>query len=190
MSYRVPLTRKLTVQEFMVYSTPDGKAELVRGELRMTPPPGAPHGVVVTKVARLLASYVDAQRLGIVFTNAGFELIQLPRTVRAPDVAFVGADRLPIAGIRRGFLPLAPDLAVEVVSPSETRKELEEKLADYRASGILVVWVIDPEERVATIVASDSSTRRLVEGDTLDGGTVLPGFSCAISELFVGLAKE
>lgn len=179
---------RLSVEQFEVYPTPDGKAELVRGELRMSPPPGSPHGVVVSEINRLLANHVREHRLGVVLTDAGFELLQLPRTVRAPDVAFVRADRLPSRGISRGFLRLAPDLAVEVVSPSETRKELDEKLSDYRACGVQVVWVIDPEERTVTVIADAQTVQVLVERATLNGGSVLPGFSCDVAELFVGLA--
>lgn len=181
---------KLSVEEFEVYPTPDGKAELVRGELRLSPPPGSPHGLVVARVAQLLSNHVMERRLGAVLTDAGFELLQLPRTVRAPDIAFVRADRLPARGISRGFLRMAPDLDVEVVSPSETRKELEEKLSDYRASGVPVVWVIDPEERTVRVIAGARTVQLLVKHETLDGGSVVPGFSCGVAELFVGLADD
>src|SRR5437899_1434212 len=120
MSRSAPLAVGLSVDEFMAYDTPDGKAELVRGELRMSPSPGGPHGMVMSALNARLFVYVDARKLGRILTNACFELVELPRTVRAPDIAFVRADRLPPGGIGSGPMRVAPDLAVEVASPSET----------------------------------------------------------------------
>jgi len=120
--------------------------------------------------------------------GAGFELVKLPRTVRVPDVSFVRAERLPAGGIGRGLLKMAPDLVVEVLSPSESASELEEKLDDYRAAGTPMIWVIDPERRTVTIVSGDAPVRWLRVHDTLAGGDVIPGFSCLTAELFEGLA--
>lgn len=83
---------------------------------------------------------------------------------------------------------MAPDLVVEVLSPSETASRLEEKLDDYRACGTPLIWVIDPARRTVMIIASDAPVRWLREGDTLDGGRVLPGFTCGVAELFEGVA--
>src|SRR5512144_2755240 len=124
-----PDAMSLTVEEFLALSLPDGKAELVRGELRVNPPPGAPHGVAAVNLVLALGVYVRERGLGRVFAdNFGYELVQLPRTVRAPDASFVRTDRFPAEGVRPGVLKLAPDLAIEVLSPSETASELEEKL--------------------------------------------------------------
>lgn len=178
---------KLSVDEYALYDTPDGKAELVRGELRLSPPPGAPHGIVILAIATRLNDYAQAHRLGAVFIDCGFELLELPRTVRSPDVAFVRADRLPPDGVAPGFMRVAPDLVVEVISPSETRARRREKLDDYRASGVSLVWLIDPIARTVTIVEDDGASRRLNQNEVLTGGNVLPGFSCEIATLFVGL---
>jgi Uma2 family endonuclease len=85
----------LSVDEFSVYDTPDGKAELVRGELRLNPPPSFRRGRVIATIAQRLMSYVNSHGLGIVVVNAGFELVELPRTVRSPDLAFLRSDRVP-----------------------------------------------------------------------------------------------
>ena len=188
MSRSAPLAVGLSVDEFMAYDTPDGKAELVRGELRMSPSPGGSHGIVVTVLVARLFVHVDARQLGRVMTNVGFELVQLPRTVRAPDVAFIRADRLPPGGIGSGPMRVAPDLAVEVVSPSETPARLREKLDDYRVSGVPLVWLIDPIARGATIIEGDLPPRQIGERDALSGGVVIPGFRCEIHDLFDGLA--
>ncbi len=179
-----------TPDEFLVYPLPDGKAELVRGELRVTPPAGGPHGRAGTNLILLLGVYLKGRRLGSVFGDGvGYELLMLPRTVRVPDVSFVRADRLPPDGLRPGLLKLAPDLAVEVLSPSESASELEEKLDDYRTCGTALIWVIDPVRRTVMIVTSDAPLRWLREADTLDGGDVIPGFSCGVAELFEGIAR-
>jgi Uma2 family endonuclease len=87
-----------------------------------------------------------------------------------------------------GWVPVAPDLAVEVISPSETASDIAEKLRDYLAAGTSVVWIIDPVDRTVEIHVPDTPTRRLHLGDTLDGAPVLPDFACPVDELFEGLA--
>jgi Uma2 family endonuclease len=107
--------------------------------------------------------------------------------VRAPDVAFVRADRMPTGRALRAFLPLAPDLAVEVLSASDTATELAEKLDDYLAAGTPLVWLVDPARRTVQVHTRDAPVRRLAAPDVLDGAPVLPGFRCAVAELFEGL---
>ena len=180
----------MTPDEFLVHPLSDVKAELVRGELRVTPPAAGPHGRVATNLVALLSAYLKGSGLGWVYADGvGYQLLELPRTVRSPDASFVRADRLPKEGIGPGFLKLAPDLAVEVLSPTESASELEEKLDDYRACGTPLIWVVDPVRRTVMIVASDSAVRWLREADTLDGGEVVPGFSCGVAELFEGIAR-
>ena len=180
----------MTPDEFLVHSIPDGKAELVRGELRVTPPAGGPHGRAATNLVLLLAFYLKGRGLGSLFADGvGYLLLELPRTIRCPDLSFVRAHRLPMEGIGPGLLKLAPDLAVEVLSPSESASELEEKLDDYRACGTPLIWVIDPVRRTVMIVASDSPVRWLREADALDGGAVVSGFSCGVADLFEGIAR-
>jgi len=181
----------MTAEEFLAYSVPDAKAELVRGELRVTPPPGGPHGTAASNLIFMVAAHVRNHALGRAFADGiGYELLRLPRTVRVPDGSFVRAERLPETGIGPGLLQLAPDLAIEVLSPSESASELEEKLDDYLVSGTALVWVVDPARRAVMIVAVDAPVRWLREGDTLDGGAVVPGFSCAVAEIFEGIARD
>ena len=180
----------MTAEEFLAYPLPDAKGELVRGELRVTPPPGGPHGAAASNLVFLLTAHVRQHGLGRVFTDGpGYELVRLPRTVRVPDGSFVRADRLPESGIGPGLLKLAPDLAIEVLSPSETASELEEKLDDYLISGTSLIWVVDPIRRTVMVVSADAPVRWLREGDTLDAGSVVPGFACAVSDIFDGIAR-
>ena len=181
----------MTAEEFLAHPVHDAKAELVRGELRVTPPAGGPHGTVATNLVVMLATHVRAHQLGRAFGDGtGYELLRLPRTVRVPDASFVRRDRLPAEGIGPGLLKLAPDLAIEVLSPSETASDLEEKLDDYLIAGTPLVWVVDPARRTVMIVAADAPVRWLREGDTLDGGSVVPKFACAVSDIFEGIAHD
>lgn len=181
----------MTVEEFLVAKLPEGKSELVRGEVRVTPPAGAPHGAAAINLVVLLSNYVRQQQLGRVFGDAfGYELTRFPHTVRVPDGSFVRASRLPPDGLRPGILKFAPDLAIEVLSPSERASELEEKLHDYTLGGTSLIWVVDPVRRTVMTIATDAPVRWLSEGDTLDGGTVIPGFTCAVAEIFEGIARE
>jgi Uma2 family endonuclease len=181
----------MTVEEFFEYKFPDGKVELVRGVPRVREPASGMHGWVQSNLVGLLMPYVAEHRLGRVFNDGvGYELISLPRTVRNPDAAFFRGERLPPGGLGRGFVKMAPDLAVEILSPAETASELEEKLDDYRAAGTPLIWVIDPERRTLMIVSGDAPVRWLRADDTLDCGAVIPGFRCGIAELFEGLAAS
>jgi Uma2 family endonuclease len=182
----VPL---MTVDEYLVYPIDDVKAELVRGELRVTPAPAFAHSLVVSNLLRLLVPYVSAHQLGRVFGDGvGYELVELPHTVRVPDASFISDARLPRTIAAGGLFRGSPDLVVEVLSPSETASSLEEKLDDYRAAGAPLIWVIDLERRTVMIVAANEAVRWLREGDTLTGGEVIPGFAAPATELFKGLA--
>jgi Uma2 family endonuclease len=192
MAYSVPeAVMLMTPDEFLVYPLEAAKAELVRGELRVSPPAGGPHGFATINLILLLSAHIAPRKLGRVLGDGvGYELVQLPRTVRVPDASFVRADRLPSEGVGRGLLKFAPDIAIEVLSPSETESELQEKLDDYQVSGTSLVWVVNPERRSVTVVANNAPLRPLHEGDMLDGGDVLPEFSCAVSDIFEGIARN
>lgn len=180
----------LTVEEFLMRPTTEVKEELVRGELRVSPPPGAPHGVAGGNLLMLLFAHVVPRKLGRVFGDGfGYQLVQIPHTVRIPDTSFVRADRWP-AEVGRGLIKFAPDLAIEILSPSETASDLQEKIDDYQLSGTTLLWVLDPVRRSVTVVAHNAPLKQLHEGDTLSGGDVLPDFSCSVAELFDGIARD
>ena len=179
----------LTADEFLLQSAANQRTELVRGSIRTMTPASAAHGLVSMTVGWLLSTYVREHRLGVCFADStGYTLPNLPNTVRAPDASFVRAGRLPADGVGGGFLRLAPDLAVEVLSPSESETDLAEKLADYRDAGTPLVWVIDPASRTVAVVSRGESIATLHVNQTLTGGDVVPGFACLVSDLFEGLA--
>ncbi len=175
----------LTAEEYarMPDSLDGTKDELVRGTVVCEPPPSFGHGVASMKIAHLVMSFVEAHGLGTVVGEAGFVLERGPDTVRGPDAAFVSAER---ASRHRGetFFEGAPDLAVEVVSPSNTRTKVAEKTQDYLAAGARRVWNVDPRRQTVTVHAPGAEPRVLAAGDHLDGGDVLPGFSVPVSSLF------
>ena len=157
--------------------------ELVRGELRMMSLGGAEHGWIIANVAAPLATFVKQNKLGYVFgAETGFIIARDPDSVRAPDVAFVRRDRIP-AEIPKKFFPGPPDLAVEILSPSNSASEIQEKTEDWLHSDCLEVWLIDPQRKTASICTLSG---RGVQVDTVDtlSSNLLPGFTLKVAELF------
>jgi Uma2 family endonuclease len=122
--------------------------------------------------------------------DTGFKIASDPDTVRAPDVAYVTAERLPPPEQRPGYFEGAPDLAVEIVSPTDTVSELGEKVEEYLAVGVRGIWIVDPANRTVTVHEPGQPVRILRELDTLEGGDVVPGFRCPVSELFAGVRRK
>lgn len=180
-------TPTLTTADELFMMPDDGfRYELVRGEIRRMPPAGSEHGAVIMNIGTPLDQFVKANGLGVVFgAETGFKIASEPDTVRAPDLAFVRRERIPEEGIPRGFWPGAPDLAVEVVSPGDTYTEVEEKVHDWLNAGTRMVLVLNPRTRTVAVYTSHTDVVRLTESDTLDGGEVLPGFTCRVAELFI-----
>ena len=180
-------TRKtvFAAHELICMPTDGRRLELVKGKLYEMPPAGAGHGSVAMRVGIVLGAYVLRNRLGEVFAaETGFVLRRDPDTVRAPDAAFVAAERIPPEGPPDAYFDLAPDLAVEVVSPGDRAGEIRDKVQDWLRSGTRLVWVIYPSRRSVTVYRSADEVQVLSEDDTLEGGEVVPGFECRVSDLF------
>jgi Uma2 family endonuclease len=178
---------KLTADEFFRLPEPaDGsKQELVRGEVVTMPPPGVRHGLVQTNVACLIQPYVRANKLGRVTVESGVITEEDPDTVRGPDVAYWGVEALPPGPAPIGYSDVPADLVVEVLSPSDSRRRVALKVAEYLASGSRLVWVVDPEDRNVTVYRQAAEGRILWEDATITGEDVLPGFACRVAEFFV-----
>jgi Uma2 family endonuclease len=162
--------------------------ELVRGELISMPTAGAEHSTVAARLEVLLGYHVLTHGLGeTTIAEGGYLLKRNPDTLRAPDVAFISKERLPVGGIPPGYWTIAPDLAVEVVSPSERPDDIQSKIIDYLTAGTRMVWVIYPRTRSVTVYRSLAEVRVLTDIDILSGEDVVPGFNCNISQLFVQL---
>jgi len=155
-------------------------------------------GELVERHVSVLSSYVEARLvrrldahcedgdLGPVFTATnGIQCFpDEPNKVRKPDVSFVKKARFAPQHLYEGYLTIAPDLAVEVVSPNDLGEELEQKIEDYLAAGIPLVWVVYPEVRTVSIHRGDGSVTKLRRHDELTGEDIIPGFRCKVAELF------
>ena len=184
-SYVPPMTSSglLTAEELLHLSIPDKRAELVRGVLVVREPPGGRHGRIAMNLGVELANYARTHELGVVYAaETGFTLARHPDTVRAPDVAFVSRERLP-SPEPVGFPDLAPDLVVEILSPGDRPGEVLGKVADWLSAGTRLVWVIDPERRLARVYRQDGTERIIDAEEMLDGEDVVPGFSCPLNTI-------
>ncbi len=177
----------LLTAEDLLKQTDDGyRYELVKGVIHRMPPSGFEHGIRTIKIGKHLDVYVEKHQLGYVCgAETGFKLSQNPDTVRAPDAAFVCQAAIDEKGIPKGFWEGAPDLAVEVISPSDTYTEVEEKVDEWLNAGCAMVWVINPRRETVEVYRSPDDIIVLRGEDILDGGDVLEGFQCSVRDLFV-----
>ncbi|HEY3108799.1 MAG TPA: Uma2 family endonuclease [Chloroflexota bacterium] len=181
-------TRLLTADDLLALPDDGWRYELRAGRLLREPPAGGEHGALGVEALYLLKHHIRQHRLGKLYSaDTGFVLARDPDTVRAPDIAFVRADRALSGPDARGFLPQAPDLAVEIVSPSERPSSTRARVEDYLRAGTRLVWVIYPTTRSVTVHRLDGSVSELREGGTLSGEEVVPGFACAVADLFAEL---
>jgi Uma2 family endonuclease len=177
--------KAMTAEQLLHLPETNGRHELIKGELIAMTPAGFGHGAVVLKIAGPLWQHVESSKLGLVLAaETGFKLESDPDTVRAPDVAFVRRERLPVGSLPAAFWIGAPDLAVEVLSPDDRVFEVEQKIADWLSAGASVVWVVNPKSRTVVVHQADAKARTLTVHDTLDGGDVVPGFRLAVADIF------
>ncbi len=180
-------TAAITAEDLAQMSFGEQRVELVRGEVITMAPAGAEHGEMAMTLGALIYAFVREHQLGVVYAaETGFLLRRNPDTVRAPDVAFVAAERAAQQRGRTGFFEGPPDLAVEVVSPNDTAEDVEAKVLDYLEAGAKMVWIVRPRTRTVTVYRSLRQVQVLRPGDLLDGGDVLPGFATPVEALFGG----
>jgi len=174
-----------TSQDLLNLSSSSKLYELVKGELREMSPAGRKHGKIDTTLTSHLFQFVSQNKLGEVYgPDTGFIIETDPDTVRSPDVSFVAGSRLVGVG-EDGFLPFAPDLAVEVMSPSDRMSEVEDKIEQYQNTGVRLVWVINPRRKIVQIYhPNDPKPQILGLEDELDGEDVVAGFKLPVKILF------
>jgi len=183
-------TKLITAEELLSMPNTKHGCELVRGRIIRYMPTGILHGIVSAKIAQFLGGFVTEKRLGVVLgAETGFYIFQTPDTVRAPDASFIGNEKLAKYGISEKFFPDAPDLAVEIVSPSDKKKDIEDKIKDYLTAGVHLAWVIYPQNRIAAVYRQSNIVSILREDDELDGENILPGFHLSLMELFGDLPE-
>jgi Uma2 family endonuclease len=180
-----PIVRPLTAEDFFSLDLHDVRSELVQGEVVRMSPAGGEHGVVAMRIGSRLLVYVEAHDLGVVCAaETGFLVDRNPDTIRAPDVAFVSKERMGDGRPPKKFWSFAPDLAVEVVSPSETAESIQERVREWFAAGTRAVWLLYPSLSAVHVYRSPTDVHILQKGDILSGEDVLPGFTCAVGDLF------
>ncbi|MDQ3322682.1 MAG: Uma2 family endonuclease [Acidobacteriota bacterium] len=181
------IVEKMTADEFE--SSPFVEThELIRGELYSIMPAGALHGLITNRISRFLANFVDEHSLGEIFAaETGFKL-KNHSTVGA-DVAFVGRENLARFGVPDSFFPTAPDLAVEVISPSNTSEEISTKVEDYLSSGSRLVWIVYPKRKVVVVYRANNTVSFLHEPEEIDGEDVIPNFRLPLDKVFGGMPQ-
>lgn len=180
------LPSPLTADDLLRLPTGAGQRyQLLRGELKTMSPSGSKHGRLVARLGAVIEVHVRSSRLGVAFgAETGFILERNPDTVRAPDAAYVAAARVPPQGLPDGFFPGAPDLAVEVISPGDSASEVQAKVVAYLSAGGQQVWVVYPDLQQVVVFHADREHMILTIADTLDGGSLLPGFRLPLAQLF------
>jgi len=176
------IKRPVTIED--MYGMPkDGrKYELVDGEVVVSPG-GWYHAEIVSKIVHIIATFLDehpigkvyGENLGVVFPNGN---------LRSPDVSFVRSERLPGGKSPVTFDEVVPDLAVEVLSPNDSLRQMGQKIGEFLEMDVPLVWLVDPQCQTVTIYRSLSETRQLTAQDTIDAELVLAGFTCLVSRFF------
>lgn len=177
-------TTKLITADELLAMGDIGRCELIYGELRMMSPAGAAHGLVTMRLGSYLMRHVEENELGIALgAETGFKVESDPDLVRAPDAAFIRKSRVP-ATLPRGYWSGVPDLAVEVISPDDTKREVAEKINMWLAHGTAVVWEADPQAKTLRIHRTGQPAQELTETDTLRDEPLLPGFELVLARVF------
>ena len=171
----------MTVEEFENLDDDYHRHELIKGELLTMPPPKALHGRIVANLILILGLHVKPNRLGDLLGESGYHLERDPDTVLGPDVSFVSAER--VDRTDEHYYDGAPDLAVEVLSPSDRKGYVERKLEVYLERGTRSVWLVNPRRRTVEVISSRNNRTMFYEDDDLVDDT-LPGFRVKVSEIF------
>ncbi len=168
---------KMTLEEFLESDLE--RYEYIKGELIPMPPTSVEHGYISVNLSSLLHLYVRENQLGRVLSETGF---RVGERVLIPDIAFISTDRIPIDPSKAS--PVPPDLAVEVVSPTDILQRIQDKVFAYLEAGTQLVWVLEPRAKSVTVYRSETDITTLTRNDTLSGEDVVEGFSCQVAKLF------
>jgi len=181
------IVKKMSADEFE--ASPFAEThELIRGELYPIMPAGALHGLITNRINKFLSYFIDENDLGETFAaETGFKLKN--QSIVGADVAFVSRANLAKFGVPESFFPIAPDLAVKVVSPGNSSEEISTKVEDYLISGSRLVWIVYPKRKVIVVYRTNNTVSFLHETDELDGEDVLPGFRCSLAKIFDNLPE-
>jgi Uma2 family endonuclease len=180
----VTRAKPVTIDEFEALGE-GAPYELIRGELYEVAPTKFVHMLVSGRFAKHLTRYSDATMPGEVLVGEGGFVLEIdPDTVIAPDVAFIRFERLPPKSTRHDWIRIPPDVAIEVTSPSNARRDIERKVEISLGAGVPLVLVADTDKETISASTPDGTVRIYRVGDVLDGGDVLPGFRVPVAVLF------
>jgi Uma2 family endonuclease len=178
------LTAELNREEDLIRLY-DGKYELVEGVIKQMAPAGEEHGIITARIIYNLLKFVDENKLGIVTTSeTGYKLSSNPDTVKAPDAAYKSKERFEKGGKTKGYSTVMPELVVEVNSPSDSYGEVVKKVNLWLKSGVLEVWVVEPDSRMIIVYYSDGGSKIFYSDDEISGGSILPGFKFRVKDIF------
>lgn len=177
--------KSLTADDLLRLHSEGVRGELVRGVLIEKMPSGEEHGELAMYIGTLINVFARPRRLGrVIGSDAGVILERNPDTVREPDVAFISYRKRPRGVRNTRYTQAVPELVVEIRSPSDSAAEFAEKARMWIRHGVLIVWAVNPDARTVNVYRADGTATALTEWDMLDGGDALPGFSCAVSDIF------
>jgi Uma2 family endonuclease len=181
-------SKRLVTGEELLQHPEWGPCELIRGKVVPVCRPNYMHGVLMSEMGGELRAFVKKRKLGdVVVGDSGVYLERGPDTVRGPDVYFISAKRKPEKQDRAGYLKVAPELCVEIVSPSDKWSDIKGKVDQFLAFGVKLVWVIDPKTRSAHVYRAGGSVVAIGPGGVLSGEQILPGFELPLKELFAAV---
>ena len=174
----------ITAEELLALGEDLRNVELYNGEPRNVSPANMRHGNIAVQISWLLQQYVKPRQLGSVMVEGGFVLARSPDTVLGSDVSFVRQSRLPVEGLPEEFFAGHPDLAVEIISPTNTRRQLDEKMKLYIQHGTELGWLVDPNSQSVEVYRAGLAVERFAKSDVITGEQVIPGFACGVAEFF------
>jgi Uma2 family endonuclease len=180
----------LTAEEFF-WLDDENARELIEGVVYVAPPPGYRHGRVASTADRRFGNYVEDHELGVCCgAETGFRIRRNPDTVRAPDFAFISANRVPSDENTPGYIDLAPDLVIEVISPSDRAGYVQRKMQEWIDAGVRLALAFYPDTMRIAVHEPGHVVKILGPDDEFDGGEVLPGFRCQVKDLFPRSAQQ
>lgn len=177
-------TPRITPDDLLRMPDDGWRYELIEGELHRRPFNGLAEGAAAANLGAALSAVARRNASGRAFPNVGYVLVEEPPTVLGPSVSFVRAERLPPRAEWSTFPRRAPDLAADVVLPSDAAGAIVRRVRINLAAGVRLVWIVDPASRTVAVHHPDFTGRLLIEGEALDGGGVIAGFSLPVSEVF------
>ncbi len=179
------VTRLLTADDLLRLCSEGVRGELIRGTLCETMPTGHQHGTIVTNLVIFLGSFIKPRKLGsLTASDSGVWLERDPDTVRAPVIAYFSAQKIPLDQRVTGFSQVVPDLVVEVVSPGDSRREINDKALMWLSYRTRLVWVVHPDTRTVDAHRVGAGALTLTQNDALHGFDALPGFTCKVRDIF------